>query len=160
MAAEQHLQFMAAALAEARKAAAVGEVPIGAVVVHQGEIIARAHNLREALNDATAHAEILAIREAGERLGSWRLVDCTLYVTIEPCPMCAGALVQARVDHLVYGAPDPKGWADRNILEIVQNPGLNHRMQVTSGILAEEAAAIMRSFFRARRGCSPAPDAL
>jgi len=159
-AAEQHLRFMAEALQEARKAAQIGEVPIGAVVVRDGVIIARAHNLRENLKDPTAHAEILAIRQAAERLGDWRLVGCTLYVTIEPCPMCAGALVQARIAHLVYGARDPKAWADRNLLEIVQNPGLNHRMQVTGGVMAEEAAAIIRAFFRAQRGCPPPADGL
>ncbi|BDG61956.1 tRNA adenosine(34) deaminase TadA [Caldinitratiruptor microaerophilus] len=157
---DEHERFMAEALKEARVAARLGEVPVGAVVVRDGEIVARAHNLRETRNDATAHAEILAIRQAGERLGSWRLVGCTLYVTVEPCPMCAGALVQARVDHLVYGASDPKAWADRNLLEIVQNPGLNHRLRVTGGVLAEEAAAIMRSFFRSRRSCREPADPL
>lgn len=156
----QDAYFMAEALKEAAAAARLGEVPIGAVVVHDGQIIARAHNLRESRQDATAHAEIIAIRQAGERLGSWRLVGCTLYVTVEPCPMCAGALVQSRVGRLVYGAPDPKAWADRNLLEIVQNPGLNHRLQVTAGVLAEEAAAIIQAFFRAKRGCSPGPDTL
>lgn len=157
----QHERYMAEALAEAERAAAVGEVPIGAVVVGpDGEIISRAHNLRESSQDATAHAEILAIREAGRRLHSWRLVGCTLYVTLEPCPMCAGALVQSRVEQLVYGASDPKAWADRSLLEIVQNPGLNHRMQVTGGVLAAESAAMLRQFFRRKRGCSPQPDAI
>jgi len=146
-----HEAFMREALAEAEKAYAAGEVPIGAVVVRGGEIISRAHNRREAEHDATAHAEILAIREAGRRLGGWRLTGCTLYVTIEPCPMCAGALVQSRVEHLVYGAADPKGWADRSLLEIVQNPGLNHRLAVTAGVLAEESSALMKRFFRSRR---------
>jgi len=156
-----HEAFMREALAEAEKAYAAGEVPIGAVVVREGEIISRAHNRREAEHDATAHAEILAIREAGRRLGGWRLTGCTLYVTIEPCPMCAGALVQSRVEHLVYGAADPKAWADRSLLEIVQNPGLNHRLAVTGGVLAEECGALMKRFFRSRRrpaqGSAPAP---
>lgn len=142
---------MREAIAEAEAAAQMGEVPIGAVVVQDGTVIARAHNLREVHNDATAHAEILAIRRAGEFLGDWRLIGCTLYVTVEPCPMCAGALVQSRVEHIVYGASDPKAWADRSLTEIVQNPGLNHRLEVTGGILAEECGQIMKAFFRARR---------
>jgi len=142
---------MQEALQEAAMAATEGEVPIGCVIVKDGTVVARAHNLREMAHDATAHAEVLAIREAGRQLGGWRLSGCTLYVTVEPCPMCAGALVQSRVDHLVYGATDPKGWADRNLLEIVQNPGLNHRMEVTAGVLAEESSQIMKAFFRARR---------
>lgn len=149
-----HSKFMQSALHEARRAADRGEVPVGAVVVHQGRIIARAHNRREEQHDATAHAEVLAIRKAGRRLGTWRLVGCTLYVTLEPCPMCAGALVQARVDHLVYGARDPKAWADLRLAEIVQNPGLNHRLTVTGDILVAESAALLRAFFQARRGCA------
>ncbi|HWI53571.1 MAG TPA: tRNA adenosine(34) deaminase TadA [Symbiobacteriaceae bacterium] len=146
-----HEDFMQEALREAAVAAAEGEVPIGCVIVKEGTVVARAHNLREMAHDATAHAEVLAIREAGLQLGGWRLSGCTLYVTVEPCPMCAGALVQSRVDHLVYGAADPKGWADRNLLEIVQNPGLNHRMEVTAGVLAEESSQVMKAFFKARR---------
>jgi len=142
---------MREALKEAAAAAEMGEVPIGAVIVKDGAIVARGHNLREIQHDATAHAEVLAIRAAGHTLGGWRLSGCTLYVTIEPCPMCAGALVQSRVDHLVFGAADPKGWADRSLLEIVQNPGLNHRMEVTAGVLAGECSAVMKTFFRARR---------
>jgi tRNA(adenine34) deaminase len=146
-----HEDFMREALNEAAAAAALGEVPIGAVIVKDGAIVARAHNLRELAHDATAHAEVLAIRQAGQALGGWRLSDCTLYVTIEPCPMCAGALVQSRVDHVVFGARDPKAWADRSLPEIVQNPGLNHRMEVTDGILAEECSQVMKAFFRDRR---------
>lgn len=146
-----HDKFMQEAIAEAEKAAAMGEVPIGAVVVQNGQVVARAYNLRETNNDATAHAEILAIRQAGEALGDWRLIGCTLYVTVEPCPMCAGALVQSRVEHVVFGASDPKAWADRSLREIVQNPGLNHRMEVTEGVLAEQCSQLMKSFFRARR---------
>lgn len=147
----KHEEYMREALQEAARAAAIGEVPIGAIIVKDGRIIARTHNLREVACDATAHAEVLAIRQAGQEVGDWRLSGCTLYVTIEPCPMCAGALVQSRVDHVVYGAADPKAWADRSLAEIVQNPGLNHRMEVTSGVLAEECGEIMRQFFRARR---------
>lgn len=149
-----HEDFMQQALAEAKLAADLGEVPIGAVVVKDGEVVARAHNLRESTHDATAHAEVLAIRRAGDFLGGWRLAGCTLYVTIEPCPMCAGALVQSRIEHLVFGAADPKGWADRSITEIVQNPGLNHRMAVTSGVLADECSQVMKAFFQSRRQTS------
>lgn len=146
-----HETFMREALMEADKARIEGEVPIGAVVVKDGKIVARAHNLRESRHDATAHAEVLVVRAAGQSLGGWRLSGCVLYVTVEPCPMCAGALVQSRIDHLVYGADDPKAWADRSLREIVQNPGLNHRMEVTSGVLAEEAGQILKEFFRSRR---------
>lgn len=149
-----HEDFMRQALVEAEIAAQLGEVPIGAVVVREGEVIARAHNLRESTHDATAHAEVLAIRQAGEVLGGWRLSGCTLYVTIEPCPMCAGALVQSRIEHLVYGATDPKGWADRSITEIVQNPGLNHRLGVTGGVLATACSQVMKAFFQSRRQTS------
>ena len=143
--------YMREALAEARKAAALGEVPIGAVLVRAGEVLVRTHNLRETTNDATAHAEVLAIREAGRLLGGWRLTGCTLYVTIEPCPMCAGALLQSRIDRVVFGAPDPKAWADRSLLEILQNPGLNHRVEVRDGVLAEECSELIKQFFRERR---------
>lgn len=142
---------MRAALDEAAAAGEIGEVPIGVVIVKDGAIIARSHNLRECAHDATAHAEILAIRAAGQVVGDWRLSGCSLYVTIEPCPMCAGALVQSRIDHLIFGAADPKAWADRNLSEIVQNPGLNHRMAVTGGVLAQECGQIMKEFFRSRR---------
>lgn len=146
-----HEEYMQEALTEARKAYEMGEVPIGAVIVKDGLIVARAHNLREHGHDATAHAEVIAIRQAGQALAGWRLSGCTLYVTVEPCPMCAGALVQSRVDRVVYGATDPKAWADRSILEIVQNPGLNHRVEVLDGVLATECSQIMKSFFRGRR---------
>ncbi len=142
---------MQQAIELARAAALTGEVPIAALIVRDGEVIASAHNLREARHDATAHAEILAIRQAGQALGTWRLSGCTLYVTIEPCPMCAGALLQSRMDRLIYGADDPKAWADRSILEFVQNPKLNHRLEVTAGVSAEESAELVRAFFRQRR---------
>lgn len=152
-----HEAFMREALKEAEAAGAIGEVPIGAVLVKDGAVVARAHNLRECAHDATAHAEILAIRQAGQNLGGWRLSGCTLYVTVEPCPMCAGALVQSRIDHVVFGATDPKAWADRSLCEIVQNPGLNHRMAVTGEVLAEECSQIIKEFFRAKRR-KPQPD--
>lgn len=147
----EHERFMREALQEAEVAQSKGEVPIGCVIVRDGEVIARGHNLRESLNDPTAHAEILAIRAAGQVLNDWRMIGCTLYVTIEPCPMCAGALLQSRVEHVVFGATDPKAWADRSLREIVQNPGLNHRMEVTEGVLAPACSQIMKEFFRAKR---------
>lgn len=147
----QHEVFMREALAEARRAFALGEVPIGAVVVRDGEIIGRGYNRRETGKDPTAHAEILALREAAARLGGWRLPRTIVYVTIEPCPMCAGALVQARIEHLVYGAPDPKGGGIDSLYNIGQDPRLNHRFTVTRGVLAEECAALMQEFFRQRR---------
>lgn len=146
-----HELFMRAALQEANLAAQMGEVPIGAVIVKDGSVLVRAHNLRETARDATAHAEILAIRQAGEILGGWRLTGCILYVTVEPCPMCAGALLQSRLDQVVYGADDPKAWANLALGDIVQNPRLNHRMEITGGILSQESAALIKSFFRGRR---------
>jgi len=144
-------RHMRAALAEAEAAFALGEVPIGAVVVQDGEVIGRGHNLRETGADPTAHAEIVALRDAARRLGSWRLTGCTLYVTIEPCPMCAGALVMARIDRLVYGALDPKAGAVDSLYDIVRDERLNHRMAVTAGVLQEECAALMQAFFRRLR---------
>ncbi|MCL6613687.1 MAG: tRNA adenosine(34) deaminase TadA [Firmicutes bacterium] len=144
--------FMRAALAEAEKALAMDEVPVGAVVVAGGEIIGRGHNRRETEGDPTAHAEILALREAARRRGHWRLHGTTLYVTLEPCPMCAGALVNARVDRLVFGAIDPKAGAAGTLFNLVEDPRLNHRLEVTGGVLGEEAAELLRRFFRLRRG--------
>jgi len=143
---------MGLALAEARKAYEAGEVPIGAVLVMDGEVIAAAHNMRETWHDATAHAEIIAIQAACRKLERWRLSGATLYVTIEPCPMCAGALVMSRVDRLVYGSADYKAGAVESIFNVVQNSALNHRLEVMSGVRADECAAIMKDFFRARRG--------
>lgn len=142
---------MRSALAEGVKAAELGEIPIGAVLVVNGEIIAQAHNLRETGHDATAHAEILVLREAGRKLGQWRLSGATLYVTVEPCPMCAGALVMARIARLVYGAPDSKAGGVDSLFNITTHPGLNHRVEVTGGVLAEEAAGLLREFFRVKR---------
>ena len=142
---------MAEALAEARLAAAEGEVPIGAVVVESGRIAGRGRNARERLRDPTAHAEILALQEASRALGSWRLSGATMYATLEPCPMCAGALVNARIDRLVYGVADPKAGAVDTLFDLVRDGRLNHRMQVDSGVLGRECGEVLREFFRQRR---------
>ena len=142
--------FMRAALAEAGKAAARGEVPVGAVVVRQGRIVARGANRPITSSDPTAHAEIVALRKAAKKSGNYRLPDCELYVTIEPCAMCLGAIVQARVRRLVYGAPDPKAGAVSSTMRFPFGR-LNHRPEVLSGVLAAESAALLRDFFRARR---------
>lgn len=143
--------WMELALAEARAAAALGEVPVGAVVVIGDQAVAAAGNARESASDPTAHAELVAIRRAASSLGRWRLHDATLYVTLEPCPMCAGAIVNARIPRLVYGAPDPKAGAVRTLYQLCEDPRLNHRLSVVPGVAAEEAAALLRSFFQARR---------
>ncbi|TMA90050.1 MAG: tRNA adenosine(34) deaminase TadA [Deltaproteobacteria bacterium] len=143
--------FMAEALAEARLAAAEGEVPIGAVLVADGRIAGRGRNARERLHDPTAHAEILALQEASRALGRWRLTGSTMYATLEPCPMCAGALVNARVDRLVYAVADPKAGAVDTLFDILRDPRLNHRVEVASGVLAEECGALLSGFFRQRR---------
>ena len=143
--------FMGMALSEAQKAADSGEVPIGAVLTQDGVVIAQAHNLRETDKDATAHAEMLVIREGCRKLGRWRLSGTTLYVTIEPCPMCAGALVMSRIDRLVYGSPDFRAGAVESIFNVVQHPALNHRLAVTAGVRQEECAAVMQAFFREKR---------
>ena len=140
-----------AALREARASAAEDEVPVGCVVVHDGLIVGRGRNRTEALQDATAHAEILAIGAASNALGSWRLNECTMYVTLEPCSMCAGAIVLARVGRLVYGAPDPKAGACGSVLNVIREPRLNHRVEIASGVLAEEAGALLRHFFARKR---------
>jgi tRNA(adenine34) deaminase len=144
-------EAMEAALAEARLAAKGGEVPIGAVVVREGAIVARSQNrvLRDV--DPTAHAEIVALRTAATALGNYRLAGCTLYVTLEPCAMCAGAMIHARIDRLVFAAPDPKAGACGTVLEVLNHPQLNHQMQMEQGIGAEESAELLRSFFRDRR---------
>ena len=148
---ESDIQFMQQALSEARAAAAAGEIPIGAVLVHDGKILARAGNRTIRDCDPTAHAEVVVLREAARILGNYRLADTTLYVTIEPCSMCAGAIIQARVPRLVYGADDPKGGAVRSCFEILSDPRLNHQVEVTPGVLAADCAAIIQSFFAARR---------
>ncbi len=139
--------YMRAALSAAAEAAERGEVPVGAVVVVGGEIVAIAHNQRENGNDPTAHAEIVALRQAAARLQSWRLVDAELYVTMEPCPMCAGAIVNARVRRLIYGCDDPKAGAVRTLFQLLDDPRLNHRVEVVAGVLAAESAALLKSFF-------------
>jgi tRNA(adenine34) deaminase len=142
---------MSAALDEARAALAHDDVPVGAVVVHGGEIIAARHNERELTNDPAAHAEILAMRDAAQRLGQWRLDECTLYVTLEPCAMCAGAAVNARLGRLVYGTDDPKAGAVTSHFGLLDGAVLNHLVEVTGGVDAVEAAELLRSFFRERR---------
>ncbi len=144
-------QFMAIALEEAQKAFRKGEVPIGAVVVHNGIVIGRGHNLRETSNDPTAHAEMIAIREASAVLGGWRLIDCDLYVTIEPCPMCAGAIYQSRVENLYIGAMDPKAGAAGSLYNIPEDERLNHLVNVERGILEEPCSRIMKDFFKRLR---------
>ena len=145
------VNFMQVALDEARLAGDAGEVPIGAVVVREGEIVARGQNrvLRDL--DPTAHAEIVALRAAAAALGNYRLPGCTLYVTLEPCTMCAGAMIHARLDRLVFAAADPKAGAAGSVLAVVNHPQLNHQMLVEQGILAEKSAELLRSFFRERR---------
>jgi tRNA(adenine34) deaminase len=150
------LGWMGVALAEARRAAEAGEVPVGAAIVSAaGELLAAAHNRRESDQDPLAHAELLAIREAARRTGSWRLEGATLFVTLEPCAMCAGALVLARVARLVYGAADPKAGYCGSLGDLVRDPRLNHRLEVVSGLLAEESGELLRSFFAGLRGRSP-----
>jgi tRNA(adenine34) deaminase len=150
--AEADERLMRLALEEARRSEGWGDVPIGAVVSRGEEVLARAGNERERRGDPTAHAEILAIREAAERAGSWRLDGCALYVTLEPCAMCAGAVVLARIDRLVFGAGDPKAGFAGSLGDLVRDPRLNHRVEVASGVLAEEAGDILRDFFASRRG--------
>jgi tRNA(adenine34) deaminase len=143
--------MMARALDEARAALVHDDVPVGAVVVRDGVVIAARHNERELAGDPTAHAEVLAMRDAATALGQWRLDECTLYVTLEPCAMCAGAIVNSRVRRLVYGADDPKAGAVRSLYELADDPRLNHRAQVVSGVMAEESSALLRAFFAAKR---------
>ena len=143
--------FMTEALKEARLASRENEVPVGCVIVHEGRIVGRAHNQRERLSDPTAHAEMIAITQASAALESWRLTGCTAYVTIEPCAMCAGALVLARVDRLVFGPRDEKAGACGTLYNIAADERLNHRIEVTEGVLADEAAALLKDFFRRRR---------
>jgi tRNA(adenine34) deaminase len=143
--------FMRLALERANAAAEHGDVPIGAVLVKDETVLAAAENERHERNDPTAHAELLALRAGAEKLGTWRLEGTTLYVTLEPCPMCAGALVLARVKRLVYGPQDPKAGAALSLYNIVQDPRLNHELEITAGVLQEECAALLRSFFQSRR---------
>lgn len=144
-------KYMEMALAEARKAAELGEIPIGAVLVLDGEVVATAHNMRETWQDATAHAETIVIREACKKLKRWRLSGATLYVTIEPCPMCAGAIVMSRISRLVYGSPDSKAGAAESLFNVVNNPALNHMVDVTAGVCSEKCTQVMKDFFKKRR---------
>jgi tRNA(adenine34) deaminase len=143
--------YMAMALAEAQRAEAIGEVPIGAVVVSGGAVVACAGNRRETDNDPAGHAELLAIRQAAARLGRWRLSDCTVYVTLEPCPMCAGLMHQARIERCVFAASDPKAGALGTLYDLSDDERLNHRFEVTRGVLAEESSELLRRFFRRLR---------
>ena len=143
--------FMQMAVGQAKQAFAIGEVPVGAVVVRQGEVIATGYNRRELEQDPTAHAELIAIRDASNKLGSWRLTGTTLYVTLEPCAMCAGAMIQARVSRLVFGALDPKAGACGSLCDVLAEPRLNHRVLVQSGVLAEECGALLQNFFQQLR---------
>lgn len=143
--------YMKFALEEAAKAERIGEVPIGAVIVKNGEVIARAHNLRETAQQPTAHAEHIAIERAAEAVGSWRLEDCTLYVTLEPCVMCSGAIVMSRIPRVVYGAADPKGGCSGSLMDLLQEPRFNHRAEVVSGVLEEECSQLLKNFFKQLR---------
>jgi tRNA(Arg) A34 adenosine deaminase TadA len=151
----EDLDSLRAAIAEAQKAEANGEVPVGAVVVHEGVIIGRGQNRVLRDSDPTAHAEIVALREAGLHLRNYRLEDCTLYATLEPCAMCAGAILHARITRLVYAAPDPKAGACGSVLSVLNHPQLNHKVEVTSGLLAEECGLMLTNFFLERRGKKP-----
>ena len=144
--------YMRLALQQAEKALAAGEIPIGAVIVDEnGSVVADGYNMRELWQDATAHAEVVAIRRAGRQLGHWRLPSCTLYVTVEPCPMCAGALVMSRMKRVVYGCPDAKAGAVESLFNITGHQALNHQVAVTAGVLEDDCAAIMKQFFEQRR---------
>ncbi|MFZ5833574.1 MAG: tRNA adenosine(34) deaminase TadA [Planctomycetota bacterium] len=146
-----HDHFMQLALTEAELAMREEEVPIGAVIVHEGRVIASAHNQREQLRDPTAHAEMIAITQAASALGSWRLEDCTLYATLEPCPMCAGAILQARIPVVVYGAADPKAGAVRSLFRLLDDARLNHRCLIVPGVQAEACGQILTRFFQSQR---------
>jgi tRNA(adenine34) deaminase len=146
-----HDFFMRMALDQAQQAMADNEVPVGAVIIHQGRIVAAAYNQREQLRDPTAHAEMIAITQAAESLGDWRLEDCTLYVTLEPCPMCAGAILQARIPHVVFGARDPKAGAVTSLFQLLNDSRLNHACNVVAGVLEPECGQILSQFFQQQR---------
>src|SRR5213596_3688470 len=152
--------FMREALRQAQKAYAADEVPVGAVVVREGKIIARAHNQVELLKDATAHAEMLALTQAEAAVGDWRLIDCDLYVTKEPCPMCAGALVHTRVRRVIFGCADPAAGAAGSVINLLQMPTLNHRCDIAAGVLQDECAEILKDFFCERRDARNKSDPL
>ena len=148
---ESDTNFMEKAISQAQKAYDLGEVPVGALIIRKGEVLSEAHNLTGSMKDPTAHAEVLAIRKASERLRDWRLVGCTLYTTLEPCAMCAGALVLSRIERLVFGAADPKSGMVGSLGNLVCDDRHNHRLEVTSGILQDESADLLRSYFKNRR---------
>ena len=147
-----HEEYMKIAFREAQKALEIEEVPVGAVIVHEAHVIGKAHNQRELLRDPTAHAEMIAITQAASHLESWRLDDTTMYVTLEPCAMCAGAIVLARIPRLVFGARDPKAGAAGSVMDVLQHSKLNHRVEVTSGVMENECGAILKEFFARLRG--------
>jgi tRNA(adenine34) deaminase len=147
----QDIAFMRAALDEAARATGIGEVPIAALIVQNGKILAQSHNYRETWQDPTAHAEMIVIREAAKTLGSWRLPDTTLYVTVEPCTMCLGAIILARVPRVVFGAHDPKAGACGSVFDFTNEPRLNHRVELVSGLLEQESQALLQRFFRGLR---------
>ncbi|WP_040979074.1 tRNA adenosine(34) deaminase TadA [Oceanobacillus jeddahense] len=151
MSVSQDEKYMAAALQEARRAWILNEVPIGAVVVKDGEIIGRGFNLRESMQTTLTHAELLAIQDANQKVGSWRLEDCTLYVTLEPCPMCAGAIVQSRVKRVVYGASDPKAGCAGTLMNLLEEPRFNHQVEVKSGVLEPQCSTVLKNFFKELR---------
>ncbi|MBR7019651.1 MAG: tRNA adenosine(34) deaminase TadA [Lachnospiraceae bacterium] len=148
---QDHSFFMRKAIHQAQRAAALGEVPIGCVIVHDGKVIGRGFNRRLTSHSTLAHAEIIAIRQACRKLGDWRLEGCTMYVTLEPCQMCSGALVQARIDRVIVGAPNPKAGCAGSILNLLQVPQFNHQVEITNGVLAEECSALLTDFFRDMR---------
>ena len=148
---EKQEDFMRLALAQAEAALLADEVPVGAIVIHQGRIVGAAHNQREELRDPTAHAEMIAITQAAAALGSWRLDGCSLYVTLEPCPMCAGAIVQARIPRVIYGASDPKGGAVRTLFQLLSDPRLNHQAEIIAGVLEQACGEPLSRFFREKR---------
>jgi tRNA(adenine34) deaminase len=154
---ETDIAMMRLALSQARQAAEVGEVPIGAVVYRGREVLAKAHNLRESLADPTAHAEILALKQAAAKVGTWRLDGCAIAVTLEPCPMCAGALVNSRIGRLIYGTPDPKMGCVDTLYQLCTDTRFNHRLDVEAGVLQDECVAVLQDFFRARRGDDKPP---
>lgn len=156
---QDHRGFMQEALAEAAAAQGLGEVPIGAIVVHGGRIVGRGHNLRETSNDPTTHAEMVAIRQTAAELGSWRLLDCSLYVTLEPCVMCMGAIILARIPQLIYACRDPRAGAVGSIYDFSQDERFNHRVNVIEGVLAEECSELLSGFFRELRARKKTGDA-
>jgi tRNA(adenine34) deaminase len=148
---QEDIAWMGRALEQAQLALELGEVPVGAVAIYENQIIGTGFNRKESDQDPTAHAEMIALRQAARKLGNWRLIGVTLYCTLEPCPMCAGAMIQGRLQRLVYGAPDTRFGADGTVIEVLSEPAFNHRVQVTSGVLAEEAGDLLQRFFRRLR---------